>query len=448
MNRLIVRIRDIIGLFSLSVICNVSFAQWQPITEPLGEFEQYLNMSFTNDSTGYVISQLYDPDTLYHKVLKTTDYGLNWNSILDIAQENNTLSNYLTDIFFINEEIGWICGSNMSFILKTIDGGQSWQIQEVEGADAFSRIEFANASFGIAFNGQLGGSAVETFDGGLTWALNTLHSGYDGSFLDECTYLTVRSSAIRNYQECDLQIIPFPTNGEFGDHSGRCIYMKNPNEWIAGSIGLIGLSNFGSILTTHDGGETFSILDLNFSTSVSDLFFLTDEIGFARVSAVDDIPCKLLKTSNGGISWSCQETPLVLTNFGDTVFGTFIDMDLRNENLMYALGYRSIFRTTNGGGPLGDTYTGVKVMANKTRTLNIYPNPTSSIVRLELSDARGVKEIEMYNSVGQHVETNGASGINGNSSQPEIEVGHLAPGCYTVVVRYEKEIIRSRFVVE
>jgi photosystem II stability/assembly factor-like uncharacterized protein len=448
MNRIIVRIFPIAALLSLSVICNVTYAQWQPLTEPLGEFEQYLNMCFTNDSTGYVLYQLYDPDTLYHKVLKTTDYGLNWNSIMEMAQENNPLSNYLTDIFFINEEIGWICGSNMPFILKTIDGGLSWQPSAVNGADSFEQIEFENDTLGFALNEFFGPLGAFTFDGGLTWNASLEASGNDIAFYDECNYTIVGSGYISNVASCEYELLNFPTNGEFGDRSGRCIYIKNANEWIAGSMGVIGLNNFGSILSTSDGGESFTILDLLFSNWISELYFLDTDLGFATAVSVNGLSCSLLKTTDGGISWGCQETPIVISQFGESYYAYFYDMDLRNENLMYAMDQKSIYRTTNGGGPLGDTYRGVKVLANKPKTINLYPNPTSSIIHLELSDAREVKEIEIYNSVEQQVETNGASGINGNLSQREIEVGHLAPGCYTVVVRYEKEIIRSRFVVE
>jgi hypothetical protein len=116
-------------------------------------------------------------------------------------------------------------------------------------------------------------------------------------------------------------------------------------------------------------------------------------------------------------------------------------MELRNENLMYAMSEKKIYRTTNGGGPLGDTYSGINVTPKKTKTLHLYPNPASSIVQLEVSDAMDVREVLVYNSIGQQVEH--FSGL-----PKEIDVESLAPGCYTVVVRYEKEVVSSRFVVE
>jgi hypothetical protein len=428
-------------VFLFGFLCNSARAQWQPLTEPLGEFEQYLNMCFTNDSTGYVLYQHYQIDTLYHKVLKTTDYGLHWISILDIAQENNPLSNYLSDIFFINEDIGWICGYNMPFILKTTDGGQSWQQYAIEGAQDFSRIEFVDESFGIAFNGQLGGPAVETFDGGLTWNLNTLHNGYDGSFIDECTYLTVRSSAIRNYQNCNLEIIPFPTLNDVGDRNGRCIYMKNQSEWIAGSIGLIGTNNFASILATNDGGDSFTILDLLFSSWTSELFFLNSNVGFAIIINSNAIPCTLLKTLDGGIDWGCQETPIIISSLGESHYTIFTDMHLRNDNLMYAMDQNIIYRTTNGGGPLGDTYTGVKVTPHKPKTLSLYPNPTSSSFSIEVTQPNEVRAIEIYNATGQIV-------AQYATLPNEMDVHNWPSGCYNVVVKYDNEVVRTRVIVE
>jgi photosystem II stability/assembly factor-like uncharacterized protein len=428
-------------VFLVGFLCNSARAQWQPLTEPLGEFEQYLNMCFTNDSTGYVLYQHYQIDTLYHKVLKTTDYGLHWISILDIAQENNPLSNYLSDIFFINEDIGWICGYNMPFIFKTIDGGQSWQQYAVNGADSFEQIAFANNTLGFALEGFSGSIGAKTTDGGLTWEAALEAGGNDITYYDSCNYVIIGSGYFSNVSNCEYELIDFSSINELADRNGRCIYIKNTNEWVVGSIGLIGANNFGSILTTNDGGENFTILDLPFSAWISELYFLNPEVGYATATNTTEIPCTILKTFDGGLSWNCQGTPILTNEQGETYYAYFFDMDLRNENLMYAMDQNIIYRTTNGGGPLGDTYTGVKVTPHKPKTLSLFPNPTSTSFRIEATQANEVRAIEIYNATGQII-------AQYTTVPNEMDVRNWPSGCYNVVVKYDNEVVRTRVVVE
>jgi photosystem II stability/assembly factor-like uncharacterized protein len=359
---------------------------------------------------------------------------------MDMAQENNPLSNYLKDIFFINEEIGWICGVNMPYILKTLDGGDNWFPISLSEEQDFKQIKFVTENYGLALGGDAGGITIETSDGGLTWALNPNFNGQQVSFKDSCNFVVASGNARLNI-DCNYQYFEIP-NSEIGiNYNCRSVHCIHNDHWILGSLGLIGFNNIGSIITTYDGGQSFLILDLFFTSAVSYLYFLSDDLGYTVISPDNNIPCYLLKTTNGGISWSCQETPIVISQFGESYYAYFYDMDLRNENLMYAMDQNSIYRTTNGGGPLGDTYSGVKVTPKKTRTLHLYPNPASALVQIEVSDAREIKALEVYNSMGKQV------GIFDNQV-PTLDVSNWSAGCYTLVVRYEKEVVSSRFVVE
>jgi len=178
-----------------------------------------------------------------------------------------------------------------------------------------------------------------------------------------------------------------------------------------------------------------------FSAWISELYFLNPDVGYATATNTTEIPCTLLKTTDGGLNWSCQETPILTNEQGETYYAYFYDMDLRNDSLMYAMDQNIIYRTTNGGGPLGDTYTGVKVTPHNPKTLSLYPNPSSSVVRLEMSDAQDVREVSVYNATGQLIQ-------HSNASPQELQVAQWSPGCYTVVVRYDNEVVRAQVVVE
>lgn len=427
-------------------------AQWETVFGPLSitPIERIGDMSFVNDSVGYVVGYTEFQGANANYIMKTEDYANSWDTIFTYIHEPYPYAEF-QDVFFIDENNGWVCGTNLGQIFKTDDGGENWIGYPLpDEIELLYTIKFADANYGIAQSHDVGNTGVETFDGGIIWSTAPAINGYDVSFMDACNFVVVRGGGIRHFNDCESTEQPFPTIDEFGDRNGRAVYMQDHDHWVLGSMGLVGFNNFASVLTTSDGGQTFVITDLWFANNqVECISFINQSEGFASVRNVNTYPCAILKTLNGGTTWHCQETPMG-EYLGTGYYHYFNDIECPSSNYQYGSNGLTIFRTTNGGGPLGDTYTGVKVLANTTKTLNIFPNPTSSIIHIEISDGREVKAIEIYNSVGQRVETSGASvsGLNSHSTQPEIEVGHLAPGCYTVVVRYENEIIRSRFVVE
>jgi photosystem II stability/assembly factor-like uncharacterized protein len=82
--------------------------------------------------------------------------------------------NYLNDVHFINENIGYAVGNNGT-IIKTIDGGENWCTQQSEITTQLNSIFFIDNSNGWVVGGnkwfQETDSSVilNTTDGGLTW---------------------------------------------------------------------------------------------------------------------------------------------------------------------------------------------------------------------------------------------------------------------------------------
>jgi len=420
-------------------------AQWEIVfgpldSNPINPIERIGGISFVNDSVGYVAGYAYLGLGITNYIMKTTDYANSWDTLFTYNHEPQPFAEF-KDVFFIDENTGWVCGSYFDQIFKTTDGGQTWVAYPLpDDTDILVNIEFADSNYGIAQSESNGNAGAQTFDGGITWEHTNVINGYDVSFQDACNFLTVSAGTVTLFDSCQPFAQPFPTINEFGHRNGRACYMQDQDNWVLGSMGLIGASNFASILTTNDAGQSFVINDLFFASQVLCFGFIDDHIGYVSVDDADTYPCAVLKTMDGGQTWHCQETPTYMTQFGD-VYSYFRDIECPSASVQYACFPRGIYRTTNGGGPLGDTYTGVKVTPNKIQTLHLYPNPASSIVQLEVSDAMDVREVLVYNSIGQQVEH--FSGL-----PKEIDVESLAPGCYTVVVRYEKETLSSRFIVE
>jgi photosystem II stability/assembly factor-like uncharacterized protein len=433
--------------FTIIILClssecafNLAYTQWLPLTSPLEGMNFLMNMHFINDSAGFVLQQSITEPGLYNRILKTIDYGMTWDTIHNDFQTHAATNYYYEDIFFINEQIGWICGTNMPFILKTTDGGDSWLAYDITGEEDYLHIRFITDNFGLVLGGDAGGTTSETLDGGLTWSLNPNFNGQKISFADSCNFL-VAGGNVNLQTECEHQFITIEDSSEGIEYDCRAVQFNNNQNWMLGSLGLIGFTNIGSILKTLDGGITFYTLHLNFTSNVGAFYFLNDNFGFARISPINTMPCTLLKTNDGGIVWNCQETPMVQNNLGENIYIGFKDMDLRNENLMYAMSGTTIYRTTNGGGPLGDTYTGVKVTPHKSKTLSLYPNPTSSSFSIEVTQPNEVRAIEIYNATGQIV-------AQYATLPNEMDVHNWPSGCYNVVVKYDNEVVRTRVIVE
>ncbi|MFY9607377.1 MAG: YCF48-related protein [Blastocatellia bacterium] len=93
-------------------------------------------------------------------VLKSSDGGRSWNK--QFADSGN----YFYDICFVNSQTGWISGAD-GLILKSTDGGKSWAKQYTGTKSTLVEIKFIDPDWGwaLAFNGEV----LRTTDGGLRW---------------------------------------------------------------------------------------------------------------------------------------------------------------------------------------------------------------------------------------------------------------------------------------
>ncbi len=126
----------------------------------LGTTDNLTDIYFLNDQMGWILGS---SGTL----IKTSDGGEHWD--IDTIPYQG-----LKKIQFISEETGWIIG-NDSLVLKTTDGGISWLEQKVN-LGSLGDIHFFNDQVGLICGGQEGeyGKILRTTDGGKIWQKNTL----------------------------------------------------------------------------------------------------------------------------------------------------------------------------------------------------------------------------------------------------------------------------------
>jgi len=122
-------------------------------------------IDFVDTLTGWAASSNSD------KILKTVDGGNAWD------EYNLNAPTAIWDIFFLTHDLGWAAlGSEIfaeepmggiGYIYHTIDGGQTWELQDDSAGDQFLDIFFSDSLVGCAvgYRGQI----FQTQDGGNNW---------------------------------------------------------------------------------------------------------------------------------------------------------------------------------------------------------------------------------------------------------------------------------------
>lgn len=417
--------------------------QYEIIKTSESELDEFWGISFVNDSTGFVTLTTYsNPELFGSHILKTTDYGDTWDTVYTSLTSTYQEEILIKDVYFINENQGWASGVNTPFILKTIDGGQTWtQIDiVVPGQPNFPVIEFFDENFGVALNGFSGQHAIYTMDGGNNWTIRDSLTGHDVSFIDECNFIVNSGGRIKKLLDCELNFQVFPTSedGNIPKRSGRLVHVFDENEWLFGALGLIGFNNFPSIIKTYDGGQSFTYLDFPFGSQPICFEFVNDSIGFTSFLYNDLVSCSAMKTFDRGNTWYCQETPLYQNQNGSLENSEFYDIECLSENVCYASNLKCIYRTFNGGGPLGQMWTSIsEIKESAVIDFSISPNPATNHITISTNQHFSPStQIQFFDLSGRLILT---EQIQSRSNKITIDVGNLSSGIYTCVVSDKNE---------
>ena len=276
----------------------------QPYSSPTigGSLYDYLNdVSFSDDNNGFIAGGYFHPlpgVATYDNglILHTSDGGTNWQSVYNYSQSafrgiscpsTNTciavgyvdlydqsssswidhacwvitkngginwanryfgsITDPLTDVSFINDNIGVLVGYN-GRILRTTDGADSWHIQTSGTTKNLQGVCFIDANNGVVVGND--GTILKTINGGTTWTPQT--------------------------------------SGTSEDLYGVHLTDKN-NGKIAGSN--------GTILYTTNGGTNWLIQEVYTDEDLFAVSFANDKIG--NVAGDNGT---ILRTTNGGIT--------------------------------------------------------------------------------------------------------------------------------------------------
>ncbi|MBE2219726.1 MAG: hypothetical protein IAE90_16060 [Ignavibacteria bacterium] len=134
------------------------------------------DLQFFNDQS-LIISGMTSGNS-YSSLLKTSDGGTTWQTI--------PLNFLMTNFDFKDENTGFASGilNSKIYIFKTIDGGFSWSTILNMSVDYQQGFHFLNASTGMAVDGS---AIIRTEDGGITWTQEfcDYYSNYNGVYLKD-----------------------------------------------------------------------------------------------------------------------------------------------------------------------------------------------------------------------------------------------------------------------
>ena len=252
----------IFSLFFLVFTLSSIQAQWTN-QNPVPDGNTLRSVFFINDNIGWIVGS----DGF---ITKTTNAGIDW------IQLNSGTNAYLKKVKFVDDQTGWAVGDS-GIILKTTDGGSNW-ISQFSGttSDLYS-LNFFNRDTGWVVGWE--GTILKTTNGGTTWTFHNTYSNYDlysVCFINDSTGWAVGvTNADSTPTLSDSNIIIKTTDG--GQTWIRKGENLSQNPMLVGFLtvdftdannGFIGGGEYGSgngwqLYRTTDGGESwFSVLNI------------------------------------------------------------------------------------------------------------------------------------------------------------------------------------------
>jgi photosystem II stability/assembly factor-like uncharacterized protein len=233
-------------------------------------------------------------------------------------QEAKTFA-WLHDVFFLNENKGWIAGSNGEFI-QTADGGRTWIRNKKFTEDTIQEVHFFDENNGwllcdrdvFTLGSDTPSYLLVTADGGKSWKTVNF-TGNERKRITKIFFARSKlglaigeSGAVFSVgdSETDWKRVPSPAQ-----------YLLNDGTFIDNFRGAI-VGGGGTILFTEDAGVTWkpSVIAGNENKKLNSIFFLNQNTGWA-VGAEGSI----FQTLNSGKIWRKQNAGS-LSNLNDIHF--------------------------------------------------------------------------------------------------------------------------------
>lgn len=367
------------------------YAQWFPLNSGVGT-----NLKDVFCITEDIVVIVGDEG----KILKSTDGGISWQ------QKNSNSTSYLMKVQFVNNQIGFALGYH-GCLLKTIDGGENWQNLISDQIDRFSTgISCINENtIYISENFTL----KKSTDGGLSF--QTISSGVDRiQFITEQLGYALGDQSLLKTTDGGNTWTSLLTSNYIFDY----FFFDDNNGFI---------NTLEGFSKTSDGGQTFNVLDA-FDTNINKLYATSPNIvwGLPVACLLNFDPCYSIKAEISS-SGDYQRTN------GNLLYINSLHFRIPTKG--YAVGeWGMIFKNNTGLEGLS-----VNDLNRKNKSI-IFPNPASEKISISLSENTNSSfRIEITDCFGKVVFFKSYL----TSSEIEINTRSLSKGIYFVSITSDKQ---------
>jgi photosystem II stability/assembly factor-like uncharacterized protein len=301
-------------IFSLIVIFILSSelnSQTGWVSLNTGTTSYLTSLFFIDANTGYI-------GGMNGYLAKTTNAGSNWTTL------SSGMSGFVRSMDFINTNTGYICGDN-SVLMKTTNGGSNWTPLSTGGTGTFYAVD-APSDVNVFFC-NVEGKVYRSTNAGSSWSFVQVHTG---SLLSidfpsaETGYSAGLTGAVYKTTNAGLNWTTF--NSYTTNNIWDLSFVNNNLGWFN--------AYYGTIRKTLDG--TNFIPDFGYNYNFEGISAINEMIAYScGLSGV------LMKTTNGGVKWFIQQSG---TNEG------LNEIFMLNANTGFVVGSGGKFlKTTDGG---------------------------------------------------------------------------------------------------
>jgi photosystem II stability/assembly factor-like uncharacterized protein len=257
---------------------------WTPVAT--GTTKNLNAIQFPTSDTGYIVG-----DTI---ALKTVDGGATWSALSGGSPRSMRYVSFST-----SNGLKGVLGGDSATVSSTSDGGSSWTVQKISNftnrASPFALVN--DTGFGFTVSPTPGGStgSRRTLNGGATWT--TIGSFGNNVYAMHCLSTSAcwavgYAGMIRKNTSEDGYFATVLTSG-----TTKALYGVR---FLDANLGFA-VGDTGVILKTTNGGSSWSTQTSGTTQNLRAIYFIDSAIGYA-VGHNGTI----LGTSNGGTSWSVQ----------------------------------------------------------------------------------------------------------------------------------------------
>jgi len=406
-------------LFSAS-----GFAQWS-IIDTIGYYS-YLNYSiqfiarYTDDgfySKFYTDDSPSESNPVNMYVFKTANDGQNWTNI--ISNSDYSLSSY--DLAFPVRDTGFFSYNYYahSYLVRTINGGSSWTSISNSGP---INLFFINARKGYGIKGNIiyryESDSIKHVDS-IPYKFYSPKLFFTPNKIGYAIYSKVTVNPICNH------IIKSIDDGD----SWNALTIDTTHNFIdlffpSDTVGYL-LCDSGRIYKTINGGQTWSVLNTGY-IYLNSLYFTDNNKGFVVGYS------GILRTDDGGDIWQNQTlsnvSPFYIKMINDTVGYITATSSSGSNN------YTLVLKTTNAGllTNLGNQF--------QYPPINIYPNPTSSFLTIDLLQKSEIEIIDLEEKILER--------FNSTDKITTIDLSELSKGIYIIKAINASGITIKKFIKE